>query len=384
MNSNAPGQLLGYAIQFSRALYHLLKSGPGDAICVEVLGDVAVTATNGNVTTEEDKSSISGNPLTDRSTDLWKTFSNWKKAINAGALDIEKTKFVLFCNQSGRIGIVNKFSSAQNEQDARKAVDYAKAELKDIKEEHAIWDYYDDLINDDEPLFLKIVEKFDLQIGEGAGLGELFDELRKKHIPENQLDFVLCNLLGFVHKGITEKIAQKKNAIIKWEEFDNQISVLLQRVRCRELIDFTLQNPPMDEDVQYHIKTRPRYLKQLDAIDASDEEVLDAVNDFLRADVNRQKWIENELIDKDVALDFEAKLIKFWKSKRTELEIVNKNLRAEEKGKLLYSRCNSRVETIRDMAPPSSMIPGTYHALADKPIIGWHPNWKQIFVIKKG
>ena len=41
MKSNAAGQLLGYTIQFPRALYHLLRCGPGDAVCIEVLGDVA-------------------------------------------------------------------------------------------------------------------------------------------------------------------------------------------------------------------------------------------------------------------------------------------------------------------------------------------------------
>ena len=53
MKSNAPGQLLGYTIQFPRALSHLLKSGPGDSVCVEVLGDVASIDADGIVPDEE-------------------------------------------------------------------------------------------------------------------------------------------------------------------------------------------------------------------------------------------------------------------------------------------------------------------------------------------
>jgi len=50
---------------------------------------------------------------------------------------------------------------------------------------------------------------------------------------------------------------------------------------------------------------------------------------------------------------------------------------------LLLARCKSRSETIRDMTPPASTIPGTYHALADKPVLGWHPDWEDLFVNKK-
>lgn len=112
MKSNAPGQLLGFSMQYPRALYHLLRSAPKDVVCVEVLGDVATLKSDGELLAEEDKSSIVGNPLTDKSTDLWKTFSNWIEAIKDGFIDVEKTKFLLYTNRSGREGIVNKFSSA--------------------------------------------------------------------------------------------------------------------------------------------------------------------------------------------------------------------------------------------------------------------------------
>jgi hypothetical protein len=92
MESNAPGQLLGYVLQLPRALCHLLKGGPGDIVCVELLGDVATRSSSGETISEEDKSSISGNPLTDRSSNLWKTFSNWIDAVNEGILNASTTK----------------------------------------------------------------------------------------------------------------------------------------------------------------------------------------------------------------------------------------------------------------------------------------------------
>lgn len=379
MKSNAPGQLLGYSLQFPRALYHLLRSAPKDVVCVEVLGDVATLSSVGELLSEEDKSSIVGNPLTDRSADLWKTFSNWIEAIINKDFDIEKTQFVLYCNQSGRQGIVNKFSSAQNQSDIQSAIEYAKNELSDIKPDHEIWKDYDFVVNKNGTLLLKVIQRFELQIGNGAGYDEVRIEIQKKHVPEGQIEFIMEKLSGWIQKVIIENIVVRKSATISWEEFNHQFSVLFDRSRCRELIDFTMQYSKEDEKVQNQVKTRPRYLQQLEAIDLKDEEILAEISDYLRADVNREKWIADEIIDEEVASDFEVRLKSFWENQRKRIQITQKMLGEIEQGQLLLSYCKSRQEAIRSMNPPSSTIAGTYHALADEPTIGWHPNWETIF-----
>lgn len=334
------------------------------------MGDVATLKPDGGVIAEEDKSSIVGNPLTDKSVDLWKTFSNWIKAITSRNLDVGKTNFILYCNQSGRKGIVRKFSSAQNHQEAQSAVDYAKKVLNDIKKDHDIWEYYDFVVNQNESLLTKVVERFDLQIGSNVGYDNVRYEIQRKHVPESQIEFLMDQISGWLQKVITEKIAAREPAIISWEEFNHQFLVLFDRTRRRELLDFTLQYPLKDEDIQRQVKVYPIYLKQLDAIGATDDDILEAVSDFLRADVNRERWIEDGIIDENVASDFETKLISFWKNQRKKIDIIEKSRTEEDKGQLLLGECKSRKETIRDMSPPSSTIAGTYHALANKPVLG--------------
>jgi len=383
MKSNAPGQLLGYTLQFPRALYHLLRSGAGDTVSIEVLGDVAIIESSGEVTLEEDKSSIVGNPLTDRSTDLWKTFANWIEIINDRNLDVRKTKFILYCNQSGRHGIVDEFSSAQNQLDAQKAIDYAKIELSDIGVEHDIWKYYHNVINQHETLLLDVVERFELQVGNNAGYDEVRYEIQRKHVPDNQIEFLMDKLSGWLQKEISEKIAARRQAVVSWEEFNHQFLVLIERIRKRELIDFTREYPPSNEEVKKHVKTHPCYLKQLDIIGSSDDELIEAVIDFLKANVNRQNWIECEIIDEDIASDFESKLSTFWKNQRKRIKLTESKLSEEEQGQLLYTDCKSRQETMRGMSPPESTIAGTYHTLANEPVLGWHPNWEKLFSKQK-
>lgn len=379
MKSNAAGQLLGFSMQFPRALYYLLRSAPKDIVCIELLGDVATLTSEGKLISEEDKSSIVGNPLTNRSVDLWKTFSNWIEAIKDGDIDVEKTKFVLYCNQSGREGIVTKFSSAQTHLNSILAIKYTKNELKDIKPEHDIWKYYNFVVNKNEALLVEIIQRFELEIGDGSGFDEVKIEIKKKIVPVGQIDFIMNNLGGWLQKVVLENIAIRKNAIITWEEFNSQFSVLFDQSRCRELIDFTMQYSKEDEKVKNQVNIRPRYLRQLKAIGLSDDKIFEAVSDYLRADVNREKWIENEFIDEKVASEFEENLTSFWDNQRERIQITEKTMEETEQGRLLLIDCKMRQETIRNMNPPSSTIAGTYHALADEPILGWHPNWERLF-----
>jgi len=383
MESNAPGQLLGYVLQLPRALCHLLKGGPGDIVCVELLGDVATRSSNGETISEEDKSSISGNPLTDRSSNLWKTFSNWIDAVNEGTLNASKTKFVLYCNHPVRGGIVAKFSDAITQQEVQTAVNSAKATLNDITKDHEIWKYYDSAINKNVAVLREIVLNFELQLGSAVSYDEVRNEIRRKHVADTQVEYVLNSLNGWLQQVVTTKIAARELPIIKWEDYDHRFVTLFERVRARELIDFTLQDPLKQDAVQDQVKKRPKYVEQLDKVSVSDDDILEAVIDYLKADVNRAKWIDDETIDESVATDFEARLIAFWKNQMQELKITQKNLTEDERGQLLLARCKSRSEVIRDMTPPASTIPGTYHALADKPVLGWHSDWESIFGSKK-
>ena len=379
MDSNAPGQFLGYALQVPRALVHLLKGRPGDIVCVEVLGDVATLTADSHLIAEEDKSSINSNPLTNKSTDLWKAFYNWITAINSGEINIQKTIFILYSNKTGRPGIVNSFDSATTKEEAKNAISKAEIQLKDVGQDHDIWKYYNFVINQNKKRLVEVVQKFELQIGSGAGYEEVRNELVRKNLPAGQIPLLIDNISGWLQKELTESIAAKQPARIEWENFDKQIKVLFHRIRCLELIDFTLQEPIKKDDIQQQVKVKPLYLKQLDAIDSDIDDILEAVSVFLRAKVNRDKWIENEIIDESVAKEFQEKLISFWSNQKKRIELTQKSLSEKDRGQLLLLECKDRQETIRDMHPPTSTIAGTYHALADEPVLGWHINWENFF-----
>jgi len=384
MKSNAAGQFLGYSIQFPRALCRLLQSGPGGAVGVEVLGDVASFSSDGNILAEEDKSSLSGNPLTDRSIDLWKTFYNWISAILDNELDLEKTRFVLYCNKTGRCALVNEFHAALSPQDAAGVVAHVKEELIDIVDGHSIWMHFDFVINKHGDVFAEIIRRFELQIGKDAGFDDVRYELSRLSIHEGLIDHVMHSVLGWLQTEILEKITKGEASIISWEKYNHHHLVLYERIRQQELIDFSSHQLPSDEEVSGYIKVRPTYIRQLELIELHEGEIIGAVSDYLRADFNRNKWIEIEIFDEETAAGFEEKLKSFWSITRRKIERVDRGLKEEERGQALLEDCQIRQETIRGIAPPYSTIQGTYHALADGRGVGWHPRWEELIDEKGG
>lgn len=92
----AAGQYLGFSLQQLRACFHLFSAADGDSVSLEYLDDVAVHRADGSLLLEQDKSTLTGNPASDKAEDLWKTFANWATLCTGKAIDPAMTDFRLF------------------------------------------------------------------------------------------------------------------------------------------------------------------------------------------------------------------------------------------------------------------------------------------------
>ena len=110
----AAEQYLGYSLQTTRFLARLLEAESGWTVSLEVFGDVGVENADGHQLAGEVKSTHGGNPVSDRSVDLWKTFSNWIDAVKRGDLQLEKTSFEIYVSQPRTGKIVSSFRDANS------------------------------------------------------------------------------------------------------------------------------------------------------------------------------------------------------------------------------------------------------------------------------
>jgi hypothetical protein len=378
MSVNAPGQLLGYSLQFPRALLRLLEAKEGDSVGIEVCGDITVFFPEGIILSEEDKSSINENPLSDRSSNLWKTFYNWCKSIENGYLKIDKTKFVLYSNCSINTNyLVSKFSYAKTKEEVNIVLAECDKRLSDIAAGYNIYPYVNYVLKENKELFGNIIKNFELETNSKSKdvYCDIKRAIRSKCIEEAYIEYILDELGGWLQKEINKKISNKEQPIIHFEDFYHRFVALFGRVRQRVLIDFAINKIPDASSIILSSNSYPIYVKQLEIIKLDESDIMEAISDYYRAATNRQNWIEKEILDESSIEDFENRLISYHKNQAKTIELTYKERSEEDRGKILLLNCQQRTELIEDMTPPDRTIQGSYHALSDTKQIGWHPRW---------
>jgi hypothetical protein len=113
-SSHVPGQFLGYSLQATRALVHLLNAPLGSFVSVEVLDDVAETGPPGETRLVQAKTvGARTNPIADRSPELWKTLANWVRGVENGDVDPARTEFEIFVSKKRTGPLAHLFDSAR-------------------------------------------------------------------------------------------------------------------------------------------------------------------------------------------------------------------------------------------------------------------------------
>lgn len=384
-SNNVPGQAEGYYLQETRFLYHLLDAKSGDLVCLECLGDVATKHSDGTVTTEEDKSAISENPVTDRSVNLWKTFYNWIRAVEEGRLDPHKTCFRIYVPHDKFSGsFIEKLHKANTEE-------VVQSTLHDIKEQlwgkppefdlkNSVSDSICEYVNyffTHEKTTIQIVINFEYEKGGFAGYDDINTKLLSKFIPPEHIEIFRHQMLGWIKERIDKLIANGEIAMISHDEYIKEGQAFLRKLDRQGILNSVASKPSPEQAIE-QIDKSPMYVRQLEYIDQDFNEIITAVCDFMMAEIDRYHWIENGLMHKNSADEFEANLSRTWNNVRGEVRATESSLLPEQQGAAVYFKCKQHNSEIERNKLPVHFVPGTFHLLADKLTIGWHPDWEKL------
>jgi hypothetical protein len=273
-----------------------------------------------------------------------------------------------------------KLSTAKTLTEIDAVVKFAENQLKNVSNA-AVIEYRNFVLVENLVILKNIIPQFELVADNKADAvyNEIRGEIKGKYIPENQIEYLLNALTGWLQKLINQKIASREDAIISFEEFDKQFQVLFTRIRTKqELIDYANSKVPAKTELSQKVKERPLYVRQLEIIKSGQDEILEAVTDFFRADSNRLDWIEKGIIDEKAMTDFENHLCSFHANYQKKLMLTESSRPEEDRGRLLLIECQQRQEKIANMNPPDRTVQGSYHVLADEPRLGWHPRWQDM------
>lgn len=382
-SSHAPNQYLGFSLQTTRFLVKLLEVDEDCSVSLEVFEDVGVESPGQYRSAEQSKSTHGYNPVADRAVDFWKTLSNWVDAIRINELDVNKTFFEIYVSQPKEGQISTQFNRADSIDAARAALSEAKKILWGEAPDYplrtsmndALKGYVANVFETDETGVVLLIKNFKLTCGSGSPTEDLRELLSSKFIASDILDDVLRYALGWVKEQTDRLIEKGQPAIVSVKSFRNEIISFTKRLDGQRILASFAKNPS-PVDIQEGLLRR--YVQQLEIIDLGEDEKIQAVIDFFKASVDRTFWSKKGWVHEESFNEFEDNLIRTWTNLRRKVAIQLKDHPDKEKGQVLYVDCSLHQASLEGLETPSHFIPGSFHSLSDKEIVGWHPNYDKI------
>ncbi len=381
----APGQALGYSLQYTRLTAMLLDAEEGSLCSLEVLDDVAEQTGNGKVKLIQSKSSLTANPVADRAIPLWKALFNWLEIVKRGLVDPTRTVFELYVSRQVEGELISDFNKSRSPEEARFAMNKARKQLwgeaptydKKASLPEDVGRYANPVLEADEEIMLPIIVNLRLVCGSGSPQSDIEAAIRRHPVSDTKVFDIADKLCGWVKRQADKLLEQSLPAVISRDDFHREY-VSYVRMVDRDLILKSLARKPSDVEKREHMPDI--FVQQLDIIALGFDDKLEAISDFLRACWDRAHWSKAGDVHEDSFIELDDNLRRTWlnHSRATRVESAEKT--AAERGQVLHSRCMNHIGKVQGMEPPAHFIPGCFHRLADDMTIGWHPDYRNFLV----
>ncbi len=386
--TEVPGQALGYSLQFTR-LTHLLLQAPEGSFCsLELLDDVAQEDAAGAVRLVQSKSALTANPAADRAKSLWKTLANWVELAATPGFDVDKTIFELYVSRPVEGTIVESFAQANTPKNAQVAIAQARTLLWgtppkfDKKKEVAaeISSYVEKVFTADQSLLTRLICNFQLTLGSGSPQADLEALVRSHPVSPSKVADITNHLCGVVKREVDQLLEAGKPAVIARNDFHSWYTAYVQKID-RQTVLLSRASAPSEEVSRGYFPGN--FIRQLDIIGLSFEEMLGAASDYFMASFDRTDWAARGEVDETSFDDLDDALKRAWKNKQRLCGLNHSSKSEQDQGQALYFDCMQFTAPVQAMSPPGHFIPGCFHMLADDLVVGWHPSYEAQLKLKK-
>lgn len=339
---SVPGSNAGFSYQFERALLWLAQSTAGAIVGIETDDDVAVKGLEEGSVLEQDKHSVreDGEPFGDRSKDLWNTLSTWIQAVDANEVIVGKTLFLMVTNKKLPECLAKQIGTAIESPEVDACIEQMKkASAKPPKE---ISDLVKRVLSPSSQENLKkLIPRCRLLDATCDTGGE---ELRRKTLQHLQLpqwcssevDSILDELLGWLHKTVLAKWQQREPGWIQRDHFVNQLYAILDR-RKRKIVRERAEHLIHVADETIGEKKGSVFVRQLYLITDDNSIVDGSIRDFIRCSIEKSRLsAEGDVTDEDW-LAFESTLLSRWSKIRARILRVKEGADEKDIGFEIFS-----------------------------------------------
>jgi hypothetical protein len=378
---SVPATLAGFIAQLDIALAWLSEGDVHATVGVETLDDVA-RADGGESSLGQSKISFSRNPLTDQSVNLWSSLKTWLDMLDSGECDLDHTCFLLITNfpATGIVASLRDAGASANGM-ARFVQSFRRTA---IAFEGACKPLVDAVLLRTNDTLAKFFRRIKVADEHCVSPSEQLPSLQGRlNLTDDIAEDVIRGLRGWVVEKVQEKLAERKPAWLDRQHFCDELYRLIDRYRNRTLYLRTVREFVINEaDRELHRDATFVRQLQLIGIDDGDDEVLDAINDFLMSASERTRLSKETNITRSGFEAFEDRLIEHWKPLHRQ---CRRN--SEDPAKSGYETY-CKVQEHREPLDGHDTIEfyftrGTYHQLANgekesTPKVGWHPDFAKL------
>ncbi|MEI9814245.1 MAG: ABC-three component system protein [Acidobacteriota bacterium] len=277
------------------------------------------------------------------------------------------------------------FHSAKTEDEAKAALDRARDVLwgappkypqkKNLSE--TIAPYVNHVLDLSSENTVAIIQRFQLSVAAIDPLRDLRPRVKAKWVRPESVELVIKHAHGWIKEKLDGLLLEGKAAVLDVDEFNAEISAYLPRVDFRQILTAIAGRLELTDDTIAAEQLRT-YVRQLELIEYSEEDVMEAINNFLRASAERSAWSEAGIVHDDSFDEYEASLTTYWKNKRAVQRVIHKSLSCVERGQLLLADCALHQQKLQGLEVPAFFTPGSFHALAEEKTVGWHPDYEAL------
>ncbi|MEO7680258.1 MAG: ABC-three component system protein [Sphingomonas sp.] len=371
---SAPGQYLGFALQPVRAFYHLLSSPKGSKVSLELLDDVAIHYPDGGVCLEQTKSALKQNPISDWANDLWKTFDNWVTMLEADEIAREKTRFRLYVTPKRGGAFAAALAAASTQDEVGAILEVIRSKLAKKKEPPACIGFLQPLLDASIEDQTEIIVNFELESDDFDPLDTIRALLRPT-VLETHIDLLVKSGIGQAKQAFDRLIQQGAKPIIDADIFRRDYGAFLRQNLLPGLLA-SLSETPDQHMVAGIMSTRPTFVRQLEFVEAPEDDRLRAVSDFLRTSFDKADWAERGLVFPNSLDEWDDGLLRKFSLVRGDVIDLHGDKAPEVQGRLTYRSCAQHQEPLEGRVVPGHFVHGSFNDLADRRRLGWHPDYE--------
>lgn len=379
---SASDSLQGYLYQCRYALLLFLQKNrvsPSLRVSVEKFDDVSFEGTGQPRELIQTKHRVPGN-LTDLSEDLWKTLKIWSEGVRDKEFPLPGTVFTLITTQTALDGTAASLLRTGTRRDPAKAAAILEAAAMASASLQ---------LKDAFGVFLKLpARKRNAMMAEvyvhdaEDRIADLDARLLQEVYYAAPLDHrraFLEQLEGWWFKRVIRHLTTAKQPPIRGIELEREME------RLKE--GFTEDNLPVENPLPEPAKppdpaNDPRtFVSRLRKIGVPPSRIRQAILDFYRACVHRDRWAKDTLLRFNELEQYDDRLRGEWERMCDDIIAAITGMGEDEKARLgreLFQRLDAEaarevVFFIRPRCTEASISRGSFHKLADEGKVAWHP-----------